>query len=156
MLHGTGKQLKIVDILAHRCKEGWLLLAVVNQYGLKTEEAFRDPKEDHQQITANYIVKKVKPLSKNILDHDISWIKKMFKNITRAVRRISRLQDFELENKDNIFEMRRVIMNKNKKNRLRTLLIYKYGAQVPRGVKEVIAIDEGNKTICGKMKLKLK
>ena len=36
-------------------------------------------------------------------------------------------------------------MNKNKKNRLRTLLIYKYGAQVPRGVKEVIAIDEGNK-----------
>ena len=41
--------------------------------------------------------------------------------------------------------MRRVIMNKNKKNRLRTLLIYKYGAQVPRGVKKVIAIDEGNK-----------
>ena len=101
--------------MAHRWKEGWLLLAVVNQYGLKTEEAFRDTKEDHQQITANYIVKKVKPLSKNILDHDISWIKKMFKNITRAVRRISRLYDFYLDNKEKIVATRRVTRNKKEK-----------------------------------------
>ena len=41
--------------------------------------------------------------------------------------------------------MRRDIRNKKNNHKYRMPLIYKYGSQVPRDVKEVITIDEGNK-----------
>ena len=136
----------VVAILKHRWKDSGLQL----QFQTNTDDvqwvSFRDAKEDYPKKTAEYIMSKYESRSRNKgRDRILAWAKKTTRDIERAVKRITRLYDFVLDDNDNVCRVRRAVRakKKNKKFKPRSKN-FKYGVQVPRTIAEALELDAAN------------
>lgn len=76
----------------------------------------------------------------------LTWAKHTLKKYDRAVKRIIRLYDFELDDDDNVRTIRRVVRagKKKKGKRPKPKERMKYGIQVPKDIKEALEFDKNN------------
>ena len=81
--------------------------------------------------------------SKRGADRVLNWAKKVMGDTDRALRRITRLYEFYLNDDDTIKRVRRN-QNGKKKKKFTTKPVYKYGIQLPRNTKQAIALDKEN------------
>ena len=76
-----------------------------------------------------------------------------------AIRRITRLYDFYLDENNDVYSVRRAVINKVniKRKPFREKPRYKYGVEIPRNVKEALRFDKenGNKKWAEAMKLEI-
>lgn len=144
VMDATGKQggVYLVQIDGHRWEHGRLQL----RYQMSTDSMqwvdAQDAKVDHPKRVATYLLTKYKSRSRDEgRDRHLSWAKKTLRDMDRAVRRISRLYDFYLDDNDDIKRIRRNVKAK-KKYRGPPKTQMKYGIEVPRTVKEAFELDE--------------
>ena len=102
-------------------------------------EHLKDMREDYPRITAQYIVRNKVSRSKRGGDRVLQWAKKIVRDLTRSVRRITRLYDLYLDEHDEV----RLIPHKIKK-KFSTAPVFKYGVEVPRTTEHAKKIDEKN------------
>ena len=100
-------------------------------------------REDNSRLVAKYIVNNDVNRSKRGADRVLNWAKKVMRDIDRAMRHITRLYDFCLNDKDTIRRIRRNQKGKKKK-KFTTKPVYKYGIQVPRNAEHAITLDKEN------------
>ena len=126
----------VVEIRAHRWKEGQLQFEILWNTEETTWEEFRDLKEDKPRLAAKYIIDNNIKRSKRGLDRNFQWAKKTLRDLERATRRLRRLYDFYLDESDHVRYIRR-LNNKRKKKKFKgyTRQQLKYGIVVPRTVK---------------------
>ena len=77
----------MVEITAHRWKEGRLQLKIIWNTEENTWEEFSDLKEDKPRLTAQYIIDKNVTRSKRGPDRNFQWAKKTLRDLERANRR---------------------------------------------------------------------
>ena len=139
----------VMEILAHRWKEGRLQLEVLWNTEEKTWEEFRDIKLDKPRLTAQYIIDN-KPSRKSKgsrgPDRNYQWAKKTLRDLERAIRRLRRLYDFYFDDCEHIQYIRRVNKKRKKKRNFGSHVPqFKYGIEVPRNVKRALELDRKNK-----------
>ena len=134
----------VVCILAHEWRFGQLHFKVEWSDKSTSWESLRDLKEDHPRLTAKYIVDNKVSRSKRGGDRVLQWANKVVRDTNRAIRRITRLYDFYLNEDDTIRKVRRNIRGKKKKKKFSNKPVYKYGILVPRNADHAIEIDEAN------------
>ena len=105
----------MISITGYRYKDGKLQLRLL----MDSEETqwidFRDVKEDYPRRCATYIVDNYKSRSgRKGRDRVLSWAKKTLRDCERAVKRMVRLYDFELDDDDNIRRVCRAVRAKKK------------------------------------------
>ena len=89
----------------------------------------------------------------------MSRAKKTLQDYDRDISRITRLYDFYLDENNNIYSVRRAVINKGKRKRkpFKEKPRYKYGVKIPRDVKEALEFDKenGNNKWAEEMKLEI-
>ena len=80
-------------------------------------------------------------------DVNLIWAKKTLRDYDRAIRRITRLYDFYLDENNDVYSVRRAVINKGRRKRkpFREKPRYKYGVKIPRNVKEALNFDKENR-----------
>ena len=135
----------VVEIIAHRWKEGRLQLKIIWNTEENTWEEFRDLKEDKPRLTAQYIIDKNVTRSKRGPDRNFQWAKKTLRDLERANRRLRRLYEFYLDDSDHVRYIRRT-NNKRKKKKFKGFAPkqFKDGLEVPKNVKQGLELDRLN------------
>ena len=101
-------------------------------------------REDHPRATADYIVSNNVSRKKS-RDPIMNWARKVVRDTRRALRRIIKLYNFELDESDRIYQVRRQVRGGKKKKRIdRSKKEFKYGLEVPRDAKRALEIDKEN------------
>ena len=132
---------RVTSIVGHNWHEGQLKLKVLWDAEEHTWESFLEMKVDHPRLTATYLLENNVTRSKRS-DRNLQWAKKTLRDIDRAVRRIARIYDFYLDEKDEVFAVRRTMNRKKKKFSMKP--VYQYGIRVPRTVQEAVQLDKEN------------
>ena len=105
----------LTDIIDHKWREGILTLKVQWDNKDTTWETLQDLKEDHPRLVASYIIAHNCSRTKNgSRDINLSWAKKTLQDYNRAIRRITSLYDFYLDENNNIYSVRSSVINKGK------------------------------------------
>ena len=128
----------LTNIIDDRWKEGTLTLKVQWENEDTTWETLRDLKEDHPRLVASYLIShNCSRRKKGYRDVNLSWAKKTLRDYNRSIRRIARLYDFYLDKNNDVYSVRRAVINKGKIKRkpLREKPRYKYGVKIPQNVK---------------------
>ena len=86
------------EIVGHKWKDGELRLKVRWPTEETTYERVRDSKLDYPRLTAKYIVKN--EVKRGDRDRNYSWATKTVRDLERAVRRLKRMYDLELNEQD--------------------------------------------------------
>ena len=134
-----------IEINGYRWKDGCLQLRFLFSSEDIQWVSIRDAKMDYPQQTATFIRDHYKSRSNNgQRDRICSRAKKVLRDIDRAVRRITRLYDFYLDDNDSIRTVRKAVRAKKKKPFNLQSNIFKYGIQVPRTVKQAYELDKKN------------
>ena len=118
--HWLSRRLRctIVFRALHKWKEGTLTLKVQWDNEGTTWETLQDLKEDHSRLVASYIISHDRYWRKNgSRDINLIWAKKALWDYDRAIRRITRLYNFYLDENNNIYSVRRAVINKGKQKR---------------------------------------
>jgi hypothetical protein len=113
-----------------------------------TWEDLCDLKEDHPRMMASYILKENVSRSKRS-DRTQSWAKKVIGDLRRSAQRISRLNDYFLDNNEEVYKVRGIMNRKKKKRKWKPKSwTFKYGVQVPASVAMArkLHIDNGKNT----------
>ena len=97
---------RVVEILQHSWYQGELKLKVKWTTEEETWERFRDMKEDHPKMTAQYMVENQVTRSTRS-DRNLQWATKTVRDMRRAVRRVARLYDFVLDDNEDVCKIRR-------------------------------------------------
>ena len=96
---------------------------------------------------------------KGYRDFNLSWSKKTLQDYNRAIRRITRLHNFYLDENNDVYSVRRAVINKGNRKRkpFREKPRYKYGVKITRNVKEALKFDKenGNNKWAEAMKLEI-
>ena len=100
-------------------------------------------REDCPKIVAQYIADNQVTRSKRGGDRTLQWAKKVVRDMNPAIRRITRLYDFFLDDDDTIRYVRR-IQKRKKKWKPKPIKRFKYGLEIPRNVEHALKIDEDN------------
>ena len=106
----------LTGIIGHEWREGMLKLKAQWDHDNTTIEDLQDFKEDHPRMVATYITTHDCSRRKNgRRDLNLSWAKKPLRDCERAVRCITRLYDFYLNENDEVYTVRRSVLNKVKR-----------------------------------------
>ena len=117
-----------IEINGYRWKDGCLQLRFLFSSEDIQWVSIRDAKMDYPQQTATFIRDHYKSRSNNgQRDRICSWAKKVLRDIDRAVKRITRLYDFYLDDNDSIRTVRKAVRAKKKKPFNLQSKIFKYG-----------------------------
>jgi len=134
----------MIDICSHRWRDGRIELQINWDTNESTWETFDNMREDHPRATADYIVSNNVSRKKS-RDPIMNWARKVVRDTRRALRRIIKLYDFELDESDRIYRVRRRVRGSKKKKRIdRSKKEFKYGLEVPRDAKRALEIDKEN------------
>ena len=137
----------LTNIIDNRWKEGTLTLKFQWDNEDTTWETLRDLKEDHPRLVASYLIAHdCSRRKKGYRDVNLSWAKKTLQDYNRAIRRITRLYDFYLDENNDVYSIRRAVINKGKRKRkpFGEKPRYKYRVKLPRNVKEALGFDKEN------------
>ena len=133
---------KVVRVLTHEWKLGQLHFKIEWSDESTSWESLKDMKEDNPRMVAKYVVDNNVSRSKRGGDRVLQWAKKVVRDMDRAIRRITRLYDFYLDDDDTIRRVRRIQKGKaKKKKKFTTKPVYKYGILVPRNAAHAIELD---------------
>ena len=120
----------LTDIIDDKWKKGILTLKVQWDNKDTTWESLQDIKEYHPRLVASYLITHDCSRRKNgSRDINLSWAKKTLRDYNRAIRRITRLYDFYLDENNDIYLVRIAVINKGKQKRkpFKEKPRYKYG-----------------------------
>ena len=133
---------KVVRVLTHEWKLGQLHFKIEWSDESTSWESLKDMKEDNPRMVAKYVVDNNVSRSKRGGDRVLQWAKKVVRDMDRAIRRITRLYDFYLDDDDTIRRVRKIQKGKaKKKKKFTTKPVYKYGILVPRNAAHAIELD---------------
>ena len=124
----------LTNIIDDRWKEGTLTLKVQWYNKDTTWETLRDLKEDHPRLVASYLIAHdCYRRKKGTRDVNLSWAKNTLQDYDRAIHRITRLYDFYLDKNNDVYSVRRAVINNDKRKRkpFRKKPRYKYGVKIP-------------------------
>ena len=134
----------MIDICSHRWRDGRVELQINWDTNESTWETFDNMREDHPRATAEYIVHNNVSRKKS-RDPIMNWARKVVRDTRRALRRIIKLYDFQLDESDRIYRVRRRVRGSKKKKRIdHRKREFKYGLEVPRDAKRALEIDQEN------------
>ena len=137
----------LTNIIDYKWKEDTLTLKVQWDNKDTTWETLRDLKEDHPRLVVSYLIDHdCSRRKKGSRDVNLSWAKETLQDYDRAIRRITRLYDFYLDENNDTYSVRRAVINKGKQKRkpFREKPRYKYRVKIPRNVKEALEFDKEN------------
>ena len=137
---------KVVGVCAHKWEFGQLYFQVRMSNDETSWESLKDLREDCPRLVAQYIVDNRVSRSKRGSDRTLQWAKKVLRDMHRAIRRITRLYDFFLDDDDSIRKVRRIQSNKGRKKKkpAQHRRQFKYGIEIPRNVEHALKLDEAN------------
>lgn len=135
---------RAVRIMAHEWRNAVLHFKIVWSDESTTWESILDMKEDYPRVTAQYIIDNNVKRSRRGRDDVQTWAKKTLRDCNRAIRRITRLYDFFLDDDDTIRKVRRTAKGGKKKKKFSSKPVFKYGIEVPRNAKRALEIDKAN------------
>ena len=106
----------LTDIIDDKWKEGILTLKVQWYNEDTTWETLQDLKEDHPRLVASYLIAHDCSRRKNgSRDINLSFAKNTLRDYDRAIRIITRLYDSYLDENNDIYSLRRAVINKGKR-----------------------------------------
>lgn len=111
---GAGEaQLHYID--GHQWNSGQLKLRVFWDTEESSWEDFVDLRDDHPRMLAQYIVDRNVSRGNNKRCPKLAWAKNTCRDLKRAVRRVTRLYDFHLDEHEHVYKVRRRFKGSQKK-----------------------------------------
>ena len=114
-------------------------------------------KEDYPQATADYMVHN-NVTRKKSRDPDLKWAKHTIQDIHQMIRRTLKLYDFQMDESERLFQVRRKFRGSNNKKWVDfTKKKFRYGLEEPQNVKRALDIDtkRGDTKWCDSMELEV-
>jgi len=98
----------MINICSHHWRDGRVELQINWDTNESTWETFNNMRENHPRATVDYIVSNNVSRKKS-RDPIMNWVRKVVCDTRRALRRIIKLYDFELDESDMIYRVQRQV-----------------------------------------------